>query len=330
MHIKHHCCSVISIKLFNSKVRLTPSPLLTERGTNAVPPSVTRNALFVSWGLLIKHLPFILFAVLAMPVCTYSQFYQKDIISTKQTADQLKQYKANKIKKVILNSFEATGEPVDQFICYQEISPSYNSIKTFSQTIQTLQSVLSSQFNYKGQLIRSADSSNTTLNVSTYTYDAAGRLVAVESVSQAYAYQTKETEKRNWIYDSTGFPVKMLRIKNNTDTVEVRFITDEKGNVGEEIWRSKGIETQTYYYYYDDKNRLTDIVRYNERANKLLPDYMYEYNEQSQLTQMISVQAGSSNYVIWKYQYNPQGLKIKESIYSKQKELMGYITYRYE
>ena len=276
------------------------------------------------------HLPFILFVFAAFPFCSYSQFYQKDIISTKQTADQLKQYKANKIKKVILNSFEARGEPVDQFICYQEVSPSYNSIKTYSQTVQTLQSVLNSQFNFKGQLIRSADSSNTTLNVSSYTYDASGRLVAVESVSQAYAYQTKEIEKRYWTYDSSGFPIKMLRIKNNTDTVEVFFSPDEKGNVAEERWRSKGKETQAWYYYYDEEKRLTDIVRFNDRVQKLLPDYIYEYNEQSLLSQMISVQSGSSNYVIWKYQYNPQGLKIRENCYSKQKELMGYITYRYE
>ena len=276
------------------------------------------------------HLPFILFVFVAIPFCSYSQFYQKDIISTKQTAEQLKQYKANKIKKVILHSFEARGEPVDQFICYQEVSPSYNSIKTYSQTVQTLQSVLNSQFNFKGQLTRSADSSNTTLNVSSYTYDAAGRLVAVESVSQAYAYQTKEIEKRYWTYDSIGFPIKMLRIKNNTDTVEVFFSADEKGNVAEERWRSKGVETQAWYYYYDEQQRLTDIVRFNDRVQKLLPDYMYEYNEQSLLSQMISVQAGSSNYVIWKYQYNPQGLKIRENCYSKQKELMGYVTYKYE
>ena len=25
------------------------------------------------------------------------------------------------------------------------------------------------------------------------------------------------------------------------------------------------------YYYYDEKNRLTDIVRYNKKAKKLLP-----------------------------------------------------------
>lgn len=259
-----------------------------------------------------------------------AQIYYKDVLTAKQTSDQLKLYKSNKIKKVILNSFESTGEPTDKFICYQEIAPGFNFIKTFTQSIQTLQSVLVSQFNAKGQLIRSSDSSNTTLNVTTYTYDAQGRLLSAESFSQAYAYQTKETEKHLWNYDSTGFPQKILRIKNSSDTTVIEFKPDEKGNPGEEIWISKGIETQHWYYYYDSNKRLTDIVRFNEKARKHLPDYLFEYNDQSQLTQMIAVQAGSSNYVIWRYQYNPQGLKTRESIYSKQKELMGYITYTYQ
>jgi YD repeat-containing protein len=271
---------------------------------------------------------FVLIALL--PFAGQSQYYQKDILSTRQTMEQIKQYKANKVRKVVLQSFEGTGEPVEQFICFQEISPSFNIIKTFSQTMGTMQSVLVTQFNAKGQLIRSADSSNTTLNVSSYTYDAAGRLAVVENVSQAYAYKTKETVRHQYTYDSTGLPVSMLRIKNGTDTVVVQFKADEKGNVGEEIITAKGKETQTWYYYYDAQNRLTDIVRFNDRARRLLPDYVYEYNEQSQLTQMISVQSGGSDYVTWRYQYNPQGLKIKESCFSKQKQLMGYVTYRYE
>lgn len=277
-----------------------------------------------------RILYFQLLFVLMLPVTVSSQYYQKDILSTKQTMEQIKLYKANKVRKVVLQSFEATGEPVEQFICFQEITPAYNIIKTYTQTIATMQSVLVSQFNTKGQLIRSADSSNTTLNVSTYVYDAAGRLAVVENTSQAYAYKTKETVRHEYKYDTTGFPVSMLRIKNGTDTSFVQFKPDEKGNVGEEHLTGRGKQPQTWYYYYDDKNRLTDVVRYNERAKRLLPDYMYEYNEQSLLTQMISVQSGSSDYVTWRYQYNEQGLKIKESCFSKQKQLMGYVMYRYE
>ncbi len=265
-----------------------------------------------------------------LPAAVQSQYYQKDILSTRQTMEQIKQYKANKIRKVVLESFEGTGQPVEQFLCFQEISPAYNIMKTFSQTLQTMQSVLVSQFNAKGQLIRSADSSNTTLNVSSYTYDANGRLTVVENVSQAYPYKTKEVVRHEYNYDTTGAPGSMLRIKNGSDTTHVQFVLDEKGNVAEEIITAKGKPAQNWYYYYDEQNRLTDVVRYNERARRLLPDYIYEYNEQSLLTQMISVQSGTSDYVTWRYQYNDKGLKVKESCFSKQKQLMGYVTYRYE
>jgi hypothetical protein len=271
----------------------------------------------------------ILYLLLFLPVAGYSQFYYKDLVSTGQTMEQLKQYRAARIKKVTLRSFDGNNEPIPGFVCFQEVTPSFNAIKTYTQTTQTLQSVLTSQFNFKGQLIRSADSSNTTLNVSAYTYDAEGRVATVESVSQAYAYKTRETEKRIWTYKD-GKPGIMWRIKNGTDTLEVKFILDEAGNVAEEEWWKKNRLEQKYYYYYDDLHRLTDLVRYNERAKRLLPDFIFEYSTSGLLIKTISIPEGSSNYVTWQYQYNEKSLKIKESCFSKQKELIGYVTYTYE
>mgnify|MGYP006203569511 CR=1 FL=1 len=87
-----------------------------------------------------KLLPAFLLVCL-LPLFSIGQYYQKDILSTRQTVEQIKQYKANKVRKVILTSFEGTGQPVDQFLCFQEISPTYNIIKTFSQTMQTMQHI---------------------------------------------------------------------------------------------------------------------------------------------------------------------------------------------
>lgn len=266
---------------------------------------------------------------IVLPFSAHSQFYYKDVLSTASVAEQMQRYKAAKIKKAILRSFESTGEPVRDFICVQEITPSYNSIKTKTQTVQTGQSVLLSQFNFKGQLVRSSDSSNTALNISLYTYDAGGQLQSIETSSQAYAYQTRATEKHQWFYKE-GKPERMLNIKNNSDTTEVKFVLDEKGNIAEEEWYKKGKLQEKYYYYYNEAKQLTDIVRYNEKARRLLPDYVFEYTPAGLLQQTIAVQTGSSNYLIWNYEYNEKGLKTKESCYSKQKQLLGYITYSYE
>lgn len=43
---------------------------------------------------------------------------------------------------------------------------------------------------------------------------------------------------------------------------------------------------------------------------------------------MISVQSGN-DYLIWKYEYNDKGLRIRELCYNKQKQLPGRIEYQY-
>ena len=87
---------------------------------------------------------------------------------------------------------------------------------------------------------------------------------------------------------------------------------------------------ETYYYYYDSKNRLSDIVRYNARLKKLIPDYLYEYDDKGRTTQATQVSMSSASYLIWKYSYNEKGLKIKEEGYDKAKNLVGRIVYTYE
>ena len=59
----------------------------------------------------------------------------------------------------------------------------------------------------------------------------------------------------------------------------------KKGNVIEELPYIKKISGEKTYYYYDGKNRLTDIVRFNTKARRLLPDYMFEYTENNQVSE---------------------------------------------
>jgi antitoxin component YwqK of YwqJK toxin-antitoxin module len=271
----------------------------------------------------------ILYLFLLLPFGAHSQFYYKDLVSLQQTTELQQQYKSQKIRKVILNSFSPEGEPTPDFICFQEISPTFNLIKTYTQSAASMQSVLVSQFNPKMQLIKSSDSSNSALSVTTYTYNEKGQLAELSVTTQSYAYKQSETEKHSWIYDSAGRVQRMLRIRNN-DTIKVMFKCDENNLPVEEEWFNRnGQSTNLYYYYYDNK-RLTDIVKFNERAKKLLPESVFEYNPSGQLQQMLTVQPGSSNYLVWRYTYNEQGLKEKETCYDKQKRLLGYVTYRYQ
>ncbi len=56
---------------------------------------------------------------------------------------------------------------------------------------------------------------------------------------------------------------------------------------------------------------------------------MFEYSPVNQVIQKITVPANSDKYLIWRYQYNAQGLKIKEVIYDKNKDLSGKVEYQY-
>ena len=120
------------------------------------------------------------------------------------------------------------------------------------------------------------------------------------------------------------------RIINKKDSLEVRFVTDENGNVIEERNFRRGVLADPVYYYYDERNRLTDIVRFNYKANRLLPDYLFEYDENDRVIQKITTTSGKNlGYLTWRYLFDEKGLKTKEALFNKDKQLQGRIDYSY-
>jgi hypothetical protein len=118
---------------------------------------------------------------------------------------------------------------------------------------------------------------------------------------------------------------------NGIDTTFVRFVRDEKGNIAEEHVTRNKASLPTVYYYYDADRRLTDIVRYNPRAQKLLPDYIFDYDDAGRLASMLIVpEQNNPEYQKWIYEYNDKGLKTKDSCFNKKKELMGTVEYAYK
>jgi hypothetical protein len=122
----------------------------------------------------------------------------------------------------------------------------------------------------------------------------------------------------------------MWRIINKTDSVEVRFVLDKEGNVIEELNIKRGVYSDPIDYYYDERNRLTDIVRFNHKANRDLPDFMFEYDDNDRVIQKITTTTELHiGYLIWRYLFNEKGLKTKEALFNKDKELQGKIEYTY-
>ncbi|MEO6547013.1 MAG: hypothetical protein ABIN94_03410 [Ferruginibacter sp.] len=260
---------------------------------------------------------------------SFAQYYYKDILSNRQIVSETDALKEQKIRNILVHSFEGNGEASPGFYCEKKISKDYRRIETYTKSNITGKALQTTYYNDKSQLVRSNDSSELSSTSSTYQYDDKDRIVNIVSNSRSNDddFNTVLVEEHQYQYDAKGRPEKMLRIRNHHDSTSVTFTADEKGNIIDE--NDPGKNGKHYYYYYNEKNRLTDIVKFNVVKGKLLPDFIFEYNGAGQLTQMVSVEEGpKSDYYTWKYVYN-DGLRIIEKCFSKEKTLLGYFEYEY-
>jgi hypothetical protein len=268
-----------------------------------------------------------LLAVCSTAITAKAQYYYKDIIVTGQINANYRVLRDNKVTRVTLTP--SALDPAQNAVTLQQtVNASKNVVITYTKVPDATESWLKSYYNGNGLLIKTVDSSADVVTSSLYAYDAAGRILTISSNSVP-VNDPAETEVHTWNYNSNGQPVEMTKIKNGNDTTFVSFITDEQGNTGEESSVHKKERSGTTYYYYDGQHHLTDVARFNKRANRILPDYMFEYNDAAQLSQMIIVPEGSADYQTWKYSYNPQRLKDKDECFSKQKQMVASIEYTY-
>ena len=258
-----------------------------------------------------------------------SQYYYRDIILPAENAAQQQLYKKHRVQQVYLRSFEADGSPSENFSCEIKPNSGFTQIRTVTKSEIAGNSSVTAFYNFKGQIYKSIDSSSEVISVYEYAFDSTGRLLLATNTVTGIMDKTKQGETHIWSYDSKGIPAYMLYIKGNKDTVTVRFLHDEDGNVIEEESWLNNVSKGKSYYYYDSLSRLTDIVRYNERLQKLIPDYIFEYNDVNQLTQMTNIQQDAGDYIIWRYLYSEKGLRTEERGYNKQKKLVGRIEYQY-
>lgn len=269
---------------------------------------------------------------LALSVCGISaqaQYYYKDVVGTGETASMLRHYRESNINRVVLASYDGDNTRINDLNIEQQFDAGSGTLRTTTSSGVQGRSVLFSHTDAAGRVVKTVDSSETSISTTTYQYRPDGKLQNVLSVSNDKSGTFSVKEEHVWQYEGdriTG----MLRIRNSKDTTFVTFKHDEQGNIIEEHARRNGVKQEPVYYYYNDKNQLTDIVRFNNKARRLLPEYMFEYNDAGQVIQRITFPANSSEYTIWRYQYNNKGLRIKEAIYNKQKELTGKVEYTYQ
>lgn len=242
----------------------------------------------------------------------------------------MKTYNANNVKKVTARGITPDGAAAADFTEIGEINANGTILKVTTTSNKAI-STLKYSFNDRGLLITSVDSTVNVKSTSTYTYDANGKIISINnSATDADSSgDFSQTEVHQYVYKD-GKLDKMWRVINKKDSLEVRFATDEKGNVIEERNIRRGVLADPVYYYYDDRNRLTDIVRFNYKANRLLPDFLFEYDEHDRVIQKITTTSGKNlGYLTWRYLFDEKGLKTKEALFNKDKQLQGRIDYSY-
>ncbi len=258
-----------------------------------------------------------------------AQYYYNDIISAKQFKTIYLSLKANNIKQVTAISFDADNSPTPDFIFDRQILNNASVIKTITQYSAEGKSFTASYYN-NDQLSKSIDSSDNVSSTVVYSYDNTGKISLITTTTEDAVIKNHTEEVHEWHYNNDNSPEYMLRIKDKTDTVLVSFTKDERGNIAEERWQKKGTALEHYYYYYNNTNLLTDIVRYNSKAARLLPDLLFDYNKTGAITEMTQITEGSSNYITWQYVYDDRGLKKEDVLFNKQKEMIGRIEYSYK
>ncbi|MBS1627235.1 MAG: hypothetical protein JSR09_10905 [Bacteroidetes bacterium] len=270
-------------------------------------------------------------SIFILIICSYTanaQYYYNDIISNIQSNKQYTLLKQNKIKKVVVNSFNADGSISNDFMLQQEFDIYWRKMITTSKTITGATSILTTTYE-NNKVKRIEELTKGVQQKTEYIYDDAGKLKTISSTTKDTALKYQTSEAHIWQYNHNNQPEEMLKIKNGKDTTVVQFIYDEKGNIAEERWSNKGLLLEIYYYYYNNKTQLTDIVRFNQKVKKMLPDFLFDYDDKGNISEYTIIHMGNSNYNMWKYTYNAEGLKQEEDCYNKQKELVGKMSYTY-
>lgn len=260
---------------------------------------------------------------------SYSQFYYKDIVSTIQAKKEMDSYKSAGIHHVKINSIESNGENSPGFYCEKKISKDYKKTTLYTKSIGTSKSVLISYFNDNNQLIKTYDSSDIVVTTNEYLYDNNKRLIKITTTSQSNDddFVNKLNEEHLYLYpDNSVLPERMYRIKNLKDSSTVIFSSDENNQIAIE---KDTRDASKYYYYYTSSNQISDIVHTNEYKQKLIADYIFEYNSLGKISQMTTTEDSNDNFLIWKYSYD-NDLKTMERIYSKEGKLIGKLEYQYK
>ena len=256
-----------------------------------------------------------------------AQYYYKDIHSTKELLDEVARLKEQKLRTINVTSLESDGTESEGFFCQKKFNRNYTEAVLTTSTSTSYNNYFTSYFTKDGLLTQTVDSSEVGSTTANYTYNGKQQLIKISSSTNFASDENDDNNSEQHLYDYENGQLKsLLVVRNNKDTVSIAFMPDENNNIGIE----KNVKTgDIYYYYYDVKNRLTDVVHTYDAKKTLVPDYKFSYNSSGLVAQMIASEKEGAYFFVWKYTYE-NGLRTMERCYSKEGRLTGSVEYEYK
>ena len=161
-----------------------------------------------------------------------AQYYYKDLVSNTQVLADMKAYKENKIKKIVLKSFEDNGLESEGFFCEKKLSKDYTKSELYTKANISAASLFTSTFDKDGKLLNTYDSSLLSVTQITYNYNADNLINSIISTVRSTDEDfTNEIKEEHFYTYENKKPFKMLRVKNGKDTTDILFALDDNGNV---------------------------------------------------------------------------------------------------
>jgi hypothetical protein len=265
-----------------------------------------------------------------------AQYYYLDLVNTRQTEANQELYKKAKVQEQNVTSFDAEMRHTDyDFKSERDFSENYREMRTVTSSVSTGRSIMHTYFNTKGKLTKIIDSTRNIITTTIYSYDKYDKFdnirdIHYTSLDPKSKYQVSET--RRYVYDTLGRPVKMIHFKGEklSDSTTVTFELDSAGHVIQEQETGKNAKKNNVYYKYNDQGLLTDIYRYYPARQKMLPDYIFDYDAENRIGATTTTSMQTGEYLIYHNTYNENNLLESQDVYGKQKKQVGIVRYRYK
>lgn len=268
-----------------------------------------------------------------------AQYYYQDIYRTEETNRQHQQYRDRGIREIDIKSFDAQNSPSSGFQCKKTFTDDYGKTFTETRSFSTGEDLLISFFDKEGRVRHTVDSSSASINHTWIHYGPKGEIDSLIFLSYApkktgmdtllqgnTPYKLRETH--SFHYDSDGLLEKMERFKNHRSAATILFTRDSAGRVFKEY--EKHSNRPIYYYKYQEDGLLSDVFHYNHTKKRMVPDFMFNYDDEGRLIQKTVVLRNSHDYLRWEYAYDQAGNIHEEKCYNKKEELQGSLLFRYK